>query len=169
MTMPKRARDFTGDAMPGATVEVRAYEDSRGRKLFVACHAVRPPMRRRSPPTGPPGSTGNCSPESPCQIRGGFGPQLRDGMERRVDHLVREGLARRQGQRAAFTRDLIKTLRRRELDAAAAKLADETGLGTDRPEYYRRDLSAAGGARVRPLRHDRRWTWLPVGAPAARP
>jgi hypothetical protein len=49
-------------------------------------------------------------------------------MERRVDYLAGEGLARRQGQRVEFARDLINTLRRRELDAAAAKLADETGL-----------------------------------------
>jgi hypothetical protein len=49
-------------------------------------------------------------------------------MERRIDHLASEGLARRQGQRVVFPRDLINTLRRRELDGAAAKLADETGL-----------------------------------------
>jgi hypothetical protein len=49
-------------------------------------------------------------------------------MDRRIDHLAGEGLARRQGQRVVFARDLINTLRRRELDAAAARLADESGL-----------------------------------------
>jgi hypothetical protein len=44
---------------------------------------------------------------------GGSGPQLRDATERRVDYLAGEGLARPQGQRVAFTRDLINTLRRR--------------------------------------------------------
>ena len=39
-----------------------------------------------------------------------------------------EGLARRQGQRIVFARDLLDTLRRRELDAAGAKLSAETGL-----------------------------------------
>jgi hypothetical protein len=53
-------------------------------------------------------------------------------MERRIDHLAGVGLARRKGQCVVFARDLISTLRRRELDAAAAKLADETGL-THRP------------------------------------
>jgi hypothetical protein len=47
---------------------------------------------------------------------------------RRVDYLAGEGLARRQGRRVVFARDLINTPRQRELDAAAAKLADETGL-----------------------------------------
>jgi hypothetical protein len=49
-------------------------------------------------------------------------------MERRIDHLASEGLARRQGQRVVFARDLLETLRRRDLEAATAKLGDETGL-----------------------------------------
>ena len=49
-------------------------------------------------------------------------------MDRRVDHLVEDGLARRQGQRIVFARDLINTLRRRDLDEAASKLSAETGL-----------------------------------------
>ena len=38
----------------------------------------------------------------------------------RVDHLVEEGLARRQGQRVIFARDLLDTLRQRELGEASA-------------------------------------------------
>jgi len=49
-------------------------------------------------------------------------------MDRRVDHLVEEGLARRHGQRIIFVRDLIDTLRRRELEDATSKLSAETGL-----------------------------------------
>jgi hypothetical protein len=36
---------------------------------------------------------------------------MREAMDRRVDHLLEEGLARRQGQRVIFARDLIDTLR----------------------------------------------------------
>ncbi len=54
---------------------------------------------------------------------GGFGPEGRDAMERRADHLIEEGLARRMGQMIVFARDLLNTLRRRELDEAVAKLA----------------------------------------------
>jgi hypothetical protein len=49
-------------------------------------------------------------------------------MERCIDHLAGEGMARRQGLRVVFARDLLNTLRRRELDAVAAKLAAESGL-----------------------------------------
>jgi len=45
-----------------------------------------------------------------------------------ADHLVEQDLAQRQGQRVIFARDLINTLRRRELDEAAAKLSADTGL-----------------------------------------
>lgn len=60
-------------------------------------------------------------------------------MEERIDHLAGEDLARRQGQRVVFTRDMLNSLRRRELKAAAAKIGSEAGL------QYR---SLAGGEHV---------------------
>jgi hypothetical protein len=59
---------------------------------------------------------------------GGFGREVREALDARVAHLVVDGLARRQAQRVIFARDLLDTLRRRELDAAAAGIAFETGL-----------------------------------------
>jgi type IV secretory pathway VirD2 relaxase len=58
----------------------------------------------------------------------GFGAEVRRAMEARTDHLVREGLARRYGERTVFERGMLDTLRRRELDAVGAKIAGETGL-----------------------------------------
>ena len=48
-------------------------------------------------------------------------------MTARADHLIQQGLARRQGQQIVYARSLLDTLRERELDAAGAKLAAETG------------------------------------------
>ena len=83
---------------------------------------------------------------------GGFGREVRDAMSARAEHLAEEGLARRQGQRVILQRDLLNTLRRRELDAAGAKLATETGLShlsTETGEQiagtYRRRLSLSSG------------------------
>lgn len=59
---------------------------------------------------------------------GGFGREVRDAMTARADHHAEERLARRQGQRVILQRDLLNTLTRRELDAAAARLSAETGL-----------------------------------------
>jgi hypothetical protein len=58
----------------------------------------------------------------------GFGAEIRDAMDRRIDHLVEQGLAGRQGERVVFARDLLNTLRRRELEATAASLSADTGL-----------------------------------------
>lgn len=49
-------------------------------------------------------------------------------MDKRVDRLVEIGLAQRQGSNVTFTPDLLNTLRKRELDETAAKLAKDTGL-----------------------------------------
>ena len=73
-------------------------------------------------------------------------------MDRRIDHLVEQGMARRQGQRIIFARDLFSTLRRRELDEVTAKLSAEIGLA-HRPsaegEYvtgiYRQRVTLASG------------------------
>ena len=63
----------------------------------------------------------------------GFGAEVRQALERRSDHLVAEGLAQRQGQRVTFARDLLATLRDRELDAIAQDLSTQTGLARYKP------------------------------------
>jgi type IV secretory pathway VirD2 relaxase len=85
-------------------------------------------------------------------VMGGFGREVRDAMRARAEHLVDEGLARRQGQRVILQRDLLNTLRRRELDAIGAKLSAETGLprlkaitGGHVAGIYRRRLALASG------------------------
>lgn len=61
-------------------------------------------------------------------VDGGFGAEVRCAMDARIDHLVKEGLARRYGERTVFERGLLDTLRKRELDSVGAKIAGETGL-----------------------------------------
>lgn len=82
----------------------------------------------------------------------GFGIAAREAIERRVNHLVGEGLAQRQGQRLIFARDLLNTLRRRDLVAAASRLSVETGLlhrpssdGEHVAGIYRQRLVLASG------------------------
>lgn len=82
----------------------------------------------------------------------GFGAEVRTAMDRRANHLVDMGLAQRQGQRVNFSRDLLSTLRARELDAQAAKLATKTGLmryrhreGDAVEGTYRQRLNLASG------------------------
>jgi type IV secretory pathway VirD2 relaxase len=120
--------EFTGDAMPGAIVEVRAYEDARGRKRLSLATRSDLPIEAQVTANGATWLDRQLLAREPTASGGGFGAEVRDAIERRIDHLATEGLARRQGQRVVFARDLLATLRRRDLDTAAAKLGDEIGL-----------------------------------------
>jgi hypothetical protein len=73
-------------------------------------------------------------------------------MDARAEHLADEGLARRESQRIVLQRNLLATLRRRELDAVGEQLSTETGLAhvkAQAGEYvsgtYRRQLSLSSG------------------------
>ena len=82
----------------------------------------------------------------------GFGAQVREAMSRRVDFLVGERLAERQGQRVVLARNLLATLRDRELAVVGQRLQQETGK-TWRPVrdgetisgIYRQSVQLASG------------------------
>ena len=63
----------------------------------------------------------------PQPVAQGFGAQVQEAMPRRVDFLVGEGLAERRGQRVVLARNLLATLRDRELAVVGQKLQQETG------------------------------------------
>ncbi len=145
--------DATGDSEPGSTMELRRYEDTRGRQRLAV--AVRSDLRLEGQvkANGATWLDRQLLTREPISLsEGGFGREVRDAMDARVDHLASEGLARRQGQRVIFVRDLLETLRRRELDAAGAKFSAETGLpyrsfaeGESVAGVYRQRVSLASG------------------------
>jgi Protein of unknown function (DUF3363)/Arm DNA-binding domain len=121
--------EFAGDAAPGSIVEARAYEDAQGRKrLSLATRSDLTLQQQISAPGATWLDRQLLRREPAMTGSGGFGIEVRDAMDRRAEHLAGEGLARRQGQRVLFARNLLDTLRRRELGAAAGKIAAETGL-----------------------------------------
>lgn len=82
----------------------------------------------------------------------GFGGEVRDALRQRADFLVDQGLAERRGQRVILARNLLATLRGREIDAAAKTIATETGLahrpvadGERVTGTYRRSMQLASG------------------------
>jgi type IV secretory pathway VirD2 relaxase len=82
----------------------------------------------------------------------GFGAQLRDAMRGRTDFLVEQGLAERVGVRLVLARNLLSTLRDRELATVGKSLQDQTGQ-TYRPlrdggrasGVYRQSIQLASG------------------------
>ena len=82
----------------------------------------------------------------------GFGADVRTALEERRAFLVEEGLATQRGQRLVLTRDLLATLRQREVAQVGRSLATETGLehrsvadGGRVSGMYRRSIMLASG------------------------
>jgi len=82
----------------------------------------------------------------------GFGSEVKDALQNRADFLAKQGLAERRGQRVILARNLLATLRNRELTQAAQDIATETGLehrsvadGQRVAGIYRRSIILASG------------------------
>ena len=144
----------TSDASPGAVVEVRRLppRDGGSSRLVLA---VRSDLSIEDQ-IHAPGATWLdrrlVAKEQIALSEAGFGRETHDAMEARAEHLLAEGLARRQGQRFIFASDLLNTLRQRELASAGAKLAAESGLphqivseGELVAGVYRQRLNLASG------------------------
>jgi type IV secretory pathway VirD2 relaxase len=59
----------------------------------------------------------------------GFGGDVRQALQQRADFLTEQGLAERSGQRVILARNLLATLREREVRLVGQVIAAETGLG----------------------------------------
>jgi type IV secretory pathway VirD2 relaxase len=123
-----RDLDAASDAAPGAVVELRHFTDAKGHQRSAL--AVRSDLSIEAQVTAK-GATWldrRLLDRAPSDLSAdGFGGEVRAALAARTDHLVSEGLARRQGQRVVFARDLLETLKEREVVAVAARVAAETG------------------------------------------
>ncbi len=120
--------DMTGDAAPGAIVETRVYEDQKSvQRLSLAVRSDLA-IEAQVSASGATWLDRQLLTKESALSHGGFGAEVREAMERRIDHLAKLGLAQCKGQGISFSPDLLATLRRRELNDIAAKLATETGL-----------------------------------------
>ncbi|GKX47833.1 relaxase/mobilization nuclease domain-containing protein [Pectobacterium carotovorum] len=82
----------------------------------------------------------------------GFGGEVKNTLQQRADFLEEQGLAERRGQRVILARNLLGTLRNRELAQAAKDIAADTGLehrpiadGQRMAGIYRRSVMLASG------------------------
>jgi hypothetical protein len=144
--------DMTGDAPAGAIVEARAYDDANGRRRLSLATRSDLAIEAQVTASGATWLDRQLLARDPPLGAGGFSAEVRAAMDARVDQLVEEGLAHRQGQRIVFARDLLATLRRRELEKAATKLSAETGLeyrpraeGDHVSGIYRQRVTLASG------------------------
>lgn len=82
----------------------------------------------------------------------GFGSEVKEALRQRTDFLAEHGLAEQHGQRVVLARNLLATLRGRELAQAAKDIAAETGMdhrpvgdGQRVTGIYRRSVMLASG------------------------
>lgn len=120
--------EMTGDAKPGAIVELRSWTDEKGEQRHSLAIRSDLPLERQVTAEGATWLDRHLISHDPPPFGGGFGAAVASALDARADHLVDEGLARRQGQRILFARNLIGTLRQRELDGAIARITADTGL-----------------------------------------
>ncbi len=144
--------EMTGDAAPGAIVEARSYEDAKGAERLSLANRSDLSIEAQVTAPGATWIDRQLLARDSIVASSGFGAEVREAMERRVDYLASEGLARRQGGRVIFARDLLNTLRQRELNTTVARLSAETGLlhhpsseGERIAGVYRQRITLASG------------------------
>ena len=145
--------EAAGDGAPGSIVELRKFDDARGQGR--AALAVRSDLGvdQQITASGATWLDRQAIAREPAALaESGFGAEVRDALDRRAEHLVKQGLAERQGRRIIFTRSLLDTLRRVELGTLGDRLAADTGKPFKRAASgdfvagaYRQRLSLASG------------------------
>ncbi|MBN9306956.1 MAG: type VI secretion protein [Devosia sp. 67-54] len=145
--------DAASDGPAGSIVELRKFDDAQGRRRVAI--AVRSDLSLEQQVTASGATWLDRQAVAHTRIalsEAGFGRDVADAMHQRAEHLIREGLAQRQGSRVVLGRQLLETLRRRELDAVGEKLATQLARPFNKPAdgdqiagTYRQRLALASG------------------------
>ncbi|HLH89322.1 MAG TPA: DUF3363 domain-containing protein [Xanthobacteraceae bacterium] len=142
-----------GDSAPGSIVELRRFDDAQGRRRVALAVRSDLPLEQQITANGATWLDRQAIAREPVPLGGGgFGAEVREALDRRAEHLIAQGLAERQSRGVSFSRNLVETLRRRELDALRECLTtetDQTAVKTGAGEYlagtYRRRFDLASG------------------------
>ncbi|WP_085936484.1 relaxase/mobilization nuclease domain-containing protein [Enhydrobacter aerosaccus] len=145
--------EAAGDGGPGSIVELRKFDDASGQRRVALAVRSDLTIEQQVTATGATWLDRQAIARDPAALgEGGFGAAVREALDRRAEHLIGQGLAERQSRGVSFNRNLIETLRRRELDAVGAELAAESGRQFNKSgtgEYvagaYQRRIALASG------------------------
>jgi type IV secretory pathway VirD2 relaxase len=121
--------DAAGDGPVGSIVELRRFEDARGRERVALAVRSDLDLNAQVKASGATWLDRQLIAREPAPLgSGGFGAEVRVAMEYRTGHLIEQGLARRQGHQVVYARNLLETLRRNELVFIGQKLTAELGM-----------------------------------------
>jgi type IV secretory pathway VirD2 relaxase len=120
--------EAAADSAMGSIVELRKFDDAQGHRRVALAVRSDLDITAQVTATGATWLDRQAIAREPAALgQGGFGAEVRDAMDRRGEELVRQGLAERHARGVTFARNLISTLRDREVAALGEKLAAETG------------------------------------------
>jgi type IV secretory pathway VirD2 relaxase len=145
--------ESASDGPIGGIVELRRFEDTRGRHRIALAVRSDLNLEQQVAAEGATWLDRRLVARERAELsRAGFGAEVRAALDRRIDTLAEQGLARREGDKVTIGRNLVGTLRSRELDAVGRRLAAETGqahlpaeAGERVSGVYRQRLSLASG------------------------
>ncbi|MBK8631499.1 MAG: DUF3363 domain-containing protein [Sphingomonadales bacterium] len=144
--------EMTGDAKEGAIVELRSWEDAKGRTRLTLATRSDFSLDEQVGARGATWLDRQLVAKDRTELGNGFGREVQDALEQRSAALEGQGLATRHGSRVTFARDLILTLRGRELADVVAKIEQQTGLahqptaeGASVEGTYRQRVNLASG------------------------
>jgi len=120
--------ELTGDAAPGAIVELRRWQDRTGAARQALAVRSDLAIDGQVSARGATWLDRQLLGQDPAMTARGFGAEVGTALRSREDYLVGEGLARRQGGRVQLVPGLIDTLRSAEIREALADIAGRTGL-----------------------------------------
>lgn len=120
--------EATGDSAAGSIVELRGFEDAKGEGREALAVRSDLALETQIKADGATWLDRQLIGSVARDLGGGFGLEVRHAMEARTEHLIGKGLARREAGQVIFARNLLGTLRERELDALGEKLSQDMNL-----------------------------------------
>lgn len=145
--------EAAGDVPHGGLVELRTYQDAKGQRR--ATLAVRSDLSigEQVRAHGATWLDRQLVSREPVALgEGGFGVEVRDALRQRSAHLVEQGIAQQDGAGVRYPRGMVASMRAREMQDVAGRLARETGQpsqSAEAGEYvtgtYRQRLTLASG------------------------
>jgi len=110
--LPERGRQYDAQRMGGVAVELKSHLPIKRQTRLIGATWLDQQLINGGKGLGDPG----------------FGSEAKHAIQQRADFLVEQGLAEKRGQRVILARNLLATLRNKELAQAAKDIAAETGL-----------------------------------------
>lgn len=118
----------TGDAQPGAIVELGRWQGEGGRGRMALATRSDLSLAQQIEASGATWLDGQLVASDPLVTGQGFGAEIRTALEKRIDYLETVGLARRHGSGISIERDLVGKLRDRDMAGQIEAITRRTGM-----------------------------------------